>query len=779
MKNKGLKKRMLALGITAVMMGSTLSGSCPMNVSAEETVEDAIPAEEELENVVEIEEPQETDEGVTEEPQETDEGVTEEPQETDEGVTEKPQETDEGVTEEPQEADEDEAEDLQQSGQKESEQVELEEPESTEIEVVQEMDAQKASEQVIEISEPEEEELQEGILDAEELEALPDNNELFAGYVQQVMYGDDGISLYANYGEESLSGTDRALYRCLKRRVEQVAAGTLTSTFFQIPQNEILSEGGSLDQLYGNKIAVGSVVLTALRDCPYEFYWYNTAGYSYRYAYETQCYELYLPVVPDYQGEDQFSVNGAKLSRVRTAVQNARQMVDQCRGLDDYQKLVTYRNKICELTRYNYDAAYNADIPYGDPWQMIYVFDGDPDTNVVCEGYAKAFQYLCDQTDFSNQIVCYTVTGGMNNAGHMWNVVKMEDGKNYLVDVTNCDIIPEEYVDDLFLAGNSGGSLESGYAIYAWGENMIYCYDDNARAVYGEDALILASSHYAPSGSGTTVNPLPSNPGQPSNPSSPTTPEQPSVPEQPSAPATPTQPEQPSEEPEVEPDTLNVTVGNIKVQSYTGKGITPKITVKDPATRKKLKQGKHYTVSYENNVNVGTAAIVIRGIDANGYSGVKHVYFTIQPQTVAKKMKASAAGKKFLYTGYELTPGVNLTYNKMKLTEGVDYVVSYSNNVEKGTAKIFITGIGNYTGSRTVKFKITGPKLKDAQVSLVQNGTPYPDITVTYAGRTLAEGQDYIVKYPKVVKQGINRIIVSGRGSFSGSVKLTYYAEGL
>ena len=227
----------------------------------------------------------------------------------------------------------------------------------------------------------------------------------------------------------------------------------------------------------------------------------------------------------------------------------------------------------------------------------------------------------------------------------------------------------------------------------------------------------------------------------------------------------------------VEPDTLNVTVSNIKVQNYKGTGITPKITVKDPATRKKLKQGKHYIVSYENNVNVGTAAIVICGIEANGYSGVKHVYFTIQPQSVAKNVKAKVNGKKFLYTGNALTPGVNLTYNKMNLTEGVDYVVSYSNNVEKGSAKILITGIGNYTGSRTVKFKITGAKLKDAQVSLVQNGTPYPDITVTYAGKTCTIDQDYIIKYPKLVKPGKNRIIVSGRGSFSGSVKLTYYVE--
>ena len=63
--------------------------------------------------------------------------------------------------------------------------------------------------------------------------------------------------------------------------------------------------------------------------------------------------------------------------------------------------------------------------------------------------------------------------------------------------------------------------------------------------------------------------------------------------------------------------------------------------------------------------------------------------------------------------------------------------------------------------------------------SLVQNGTPYPDITVTYAGKTCTIDQDYIIKYPKIVKPGKNRIIVKGRGNFSGSVKLTYYVEGL
>lgn len=50
---------------------------------------------------------------------------------------------------------------------------------------------------------------------------------------------------------------------------------------------------------------------------------------------------------------------------------------------------------------------------------------------------------------------------------------------------------------------------------------------------------------------------------------------------------------------------------------------------------------------------------------------------------------------------------------------------------------------------------------------------------MTYAGKTRVEGQDYIVKYPNVVKPGYNRIMVKGKGSFSGSVKLTYYVEEL
>ena len=60
--------------------------------------------------------------------------------------------------------------------------------------------------------------------------------------------------------------------------------------------------------------------------------------------------------------------------------------------MDDYGKLCYFRDAICSLTDYNHEAV--ADKVYGDPWQLVWVFDGKPNTKVVCEGYAKAFQYL-------------------------------------------------------------------------------------------------------------------------------------------------------------------------------------------------------------------------------------------------------------------------------------------------------------------------------------------------------------------------------------------------
>lgn len=733
MKNNTLRKRLLTLGMAAVLMSSTISGICPMNVQAEEMAE-----------AVEEEETPEIQELPTDESESAEELETEDEPE----IEKEPETVEEAETEEEQET--------------------VEEPE-------------------LEESEPEEaeNELQTGTLEESMTEELPSNEDLFAGYVEQAMYGEDGIALYANYGEQSLTGIDRAVYRCLKRRVQEVAAGNRASTIFEIPYAELEQEGGSSDKV--TYVSMYRVLEVLMRDCPYELYWFDTTK-SFAYGGVWGTFQVHLQVSADYQNGDSYTVNSAKLGTVRTAVARAKKIVSECSGLGDYEKLQAYKNRICDLTSYNYLAA-NTNQAYGDPWQLIYVFDGDPETKVVCEGYAKAFQYLCDLSSFRSNIICYTMTGvmmenGQNGQGHMWNIVHMNDGKNYLVDVTNCDDMPEQYSNILFLAGTSNGSRSSGYTFHLWSD-LTYTYD-NSNGLYGDDVLVLASESYDPqksSSSGSSGNQgntgssgdqgTSTGSGDSGSSGNSPAPSQPGSSEQPSTPS------QPGNQPTQEEfqDTLNVTVTGLKTQIYTGKEIKPKITVKDGTTGKKLKAGKQYTLSYENNVNAGTGMIVIHGVGA--YSGEKHVLFTIQPQNIAKKVRAKVVGKRFLYTGAELMPPVSLVYNKRTLAEGSDYHLSYANNVAKGNAQITITGTGNYAGTKVIKFKITGPKMKDTQVTLTPGTSPldYPQVTVTYQGKTCQEGVDYTVKYPTTMKTGKNKIQIRGIGNFSGSVSRMYLVQ--
>ena len=62
--------------------------------------------------------------------------------------------------------------------------------------------------------------------------------------------------------------------------------------------------------------------------------------------------------------------------------------------------------------------------------------------------------------------------------------------------------------------------------------------------------------------------------------------------------------------------------------------------------------------------------------------------------------------EKIQYTGKEITPNPVVKLNNTTLKEGTDYQVSYSNNINVGTATVIITGINRYTGTRTVTFEI-------------------------------------------------------------------------
>ena len=58
------------------------------------------------------------------------------------------------------------------------------------------------------------------------------------------------------------------------------------------------------------------------------------------------------------------------------------------------------------------------------------------------------------------------------------------------------------------------------------------------------------------------------------------------------------------------------------------------------------------------------------------------------------------------YTGEAVEPGVTVELDGQTLTEGTDYYVSYTDNINKGTATVTVTFMGNYKGTVTEKFEI-------------------------------------------------------------------------
>jgi hypothetical protein len=206
-------------------------------------------------------------------------------------------------------------------------------------------------------------------------------------------------------------------------------------------------------------------------------------------------------VAQDYAGNRSYTTD---LNKIRTAAgvtAYAKEIVKANRDKCDCEKLLAYKEAVCTLVSYATDAAsgkYTGG--YGAPWQMIYVFDRDPATNVVCEGYAKAFQYLCDMTEFADaNFVCRIADGTLNDGNgsqtHMWNIVTLH-GQNYLVDLTNCDSGTIGENGELFLAGAAQSGTVGKYSITLDGIPLTYQCSTGTLAMYDTKSLTLAAQNY-------------------------------------------------------------------------------------------------------------------------------------------------------------------------------------------------------------------------------------------------------------------------------------------
>lgn len=223
------------------------------------------------------------------------------------------------------------------------------------------------------------------------------------------------------------------------------------------------------------------------------------------------------------------------------------------------------------------------------------------------------------------------------------------------------------------------------------------------------------------------------------------------------------------------PRISQATIDAIADQSYTGYEIRPSLKVR--VGNMLLTEGRDYTVKYENNINIGTAFVTVTGIGNYADTGMKSAYFRITAPSVTNATVTAIADQS--YTGYAICPAVTVYVNNVLLREGIDYTVSYTNNINMGTASVFITGIGSYSGTKTVTFRITGPNLNSATIAAIPDqlytGSDIrPAVTVTVNNVTLRQGTDYTVYYSNNRNIGTATVTVTGWGNYTGTRTTTF-----
>lgn len=217
----------------------------------------------------------------------------------------------------------------------------------------------------------------------------------------------------------------------------------------------------------------------------------------------------------------------------------------------------------------------------------------------------------------------------------------------------------------------------------------------------------------------------------------------------------------------------NCTVSGLTAKTYTGKAQTQSITVK--YRNKTLKNGKDYTVSYQNNINAGTAYVIIKG--KGSYSGTVKRSFTIKPAIIYKQCTFYKIASQY-YTGSQIKPVPKIKNGTTTLKNGTDFTLTYQNNVNKGTAKVYIKGKGNYSGSCSLTFSITARPVSTLKItvpSVTYNGKAQkPAVTVKYNNYKFKNGADYTLSYKNNTKIGTATVTVKGKGKLSGTKSVTF-----
>ena len=229
----------------------------------------------------------------------------------------------------------------------------------------------------------------------------------------------------------------------------------------------------------------------------------------------------------------------------------------------------------------------------------------------------------------------------------------------------------------------------------------------------------------------------------------------------------------------------SVTISEPEDKTYTGHPRVQGVSQKDAEAKFETYD---LSVTYENNINVGTATIIYKG--QRNYTGEIRRTFKINPATITEEM--ITAIQAVTYTGKAQTPALTIKYNGMTLKEGTDYTVAYTNNTNAGNAAATVTGKGNYTSTAAKSFTInkaamvfdenqtvfrrstvTGEQTESLQtIKGVQGETLSPALTLE------APGAQGILASAAIDGTNVKFTITGSEGKANYKVKMTMPADG-
>lgn len=217
--------------------------------------------------------------------------------------------------------------------------------------------------------------------------------------------------------------------------------------------------------------------------------------------------------------------------------------------------------------------------------------------------------------------------------------------------------------------------------------------------------------------------------------------------------------------------------------TYNGSAKEPNVTVVVSGTT--LVKDQDYNVEYEDNINAGTARVIITGL--NNYITDDPIIktFTINKKSITPTIEAIDDVE---YTGSELTPSLTVKDGSVELTEN-DYSAVYTNNVNVGEGSVIISqkANGNYIFDNTLPnctktFTIVPYELKEEDITLEyyfikRDGTSKePGVTVVANSNELEQDTDYRVEYSNNIEAGTNATVkvIAMSANYTGSPEVHF-----